>query len=225
MSIHPRTNRFPTFIDLYPGLNEKTKVLDFGGNRGNLLYFSNYQITESNYTSVDVSYDSLLSGKKDYPNANWIYYNRKSFMYNNYGSQKIEFPNIDNYYDVCFAFSVFTHTDFWEKKRTINWLKTKANTVLISFLDIEDIIIKNFFYEKRTKDYGKCIDFVNQFGKILYLIDNDLIYNNVEQLDYQECNHFLTFYNKNFLQSVFPDAEIIISKNSPHHPFLRFKND
>ena len=46
--IHPRdasTNRFPIFEELNPNYSYDS-LLDFGGNQGNLLYFSEGKINE-----------------------------------------------------------------------------------------------------------------------------------------------------------------------------------
>jgi hypothetical protein len=53
---------------------EQATVLDFGGNRGNALMAG--RIKASNYWCIDVSWDAIDRGRRDYPEAHWIFYDR-----------------------------------------------------------------------------------------------------------------------------------------------------
>ena len=69
--IHPRnetTNRYPLFHEIFGNTNEST-VLDFGGSSGNLLYFSEGNIKEENYTCIDIVENAIMQGKAEFSNA------------------------------------------------------------------------------------------------------------------------------------------------------------
>lgn len=101
-----------------------------------------------------------------------------------------------------------THTDWQEFKLYVNYLKLYATKVIVSFIDINNKKMKEFFYNKRCKDYGSCVDFRNINNDYFYLIDNKTIINNTE-IYKEKCNHFINFYHKDFLLSQFKKSKII----------------
>ena len=125
-----------------------------GGNRGNLLYFSNNEIEQNNYTCIDVNIEAIKQGKKDFPNAIFLHWNKFNPMYNYNGNINEPLPILDLKFDIAFAYSVITHTDWQEFKLYVDYLKQYANDVIISFIDIDNNEIKEFFYNKRCNDYG-----------------------------------------------------------------------
>tara|TARA_R110000868_G_scaffold118588_3_gene314464 strand:+ start:2514 stop:2828 length:315 start_codon:yes stop_codon:yes gene_type:complete len=85
---------FKQFVDDYA---DKT-ILDFGGNRGNLISYSNGQIKEENYTCLDLSIQALNIVLDEHPDASVIYWDRYHKTYNPRGSRTKEFPS-NNHYD------------------------------------------------------------------------------------------------------------------------------
>jgi len=226
MSLHPRnnnTNRFHLFEQLFPNFTVSDKLLDFGGNRGNLLYFSNGKITQQNYTSVDVSLESIEQGKEEFPDANFIYYDRWSSMYNHSGNSNLNFPYISKKQDYIFSFSVFTHTDYNELTQTLNWFedfdyKSSAH----SLLDIRCRDTVKWFYEKRCNDYGYCEDILslvdNPEVNIVYLYDNHTVVINKEQAPKINSDHFITFYDIDWIKK---KLNISVERPVPDlHPFI-----
>ena len=86
---------------------EDAKVLDFGGNRGTLL--SSGRIQENNYWCIDVSRDAIEQGRRDYPDAHWIFYDRYNFHFNPGGIAGFPIPLRERMFDYIVAYSVFTH--------------------------------------------------------------------------------------------------------------------
>ena len=76
------------------------KILDYGGNRGNLLYFSQSKILQQNYTCIDVEEDAIALGKQEFPDATSIHYNKFSLMYNN-GNLNEPFPVFTDEFEFC----------------------------------------------------------------------------------------------------------------------------
>ena len=98
--------------DLYTPLSkilnlQNLSILDWGGSKGNLIRSSNGKILPTNYTSVDVDLEAITLGKKDYPEADWIYLDLYSPMYNPAGNEDIQLPKK---YDIIFSFSIFSRS-------------------------------------------------------------------------------------------------------------------
>jgi SAM-dependent methyltransferase len=87
---------------------EQATVLDFGGNRGNALMAG--RIKESNYWCIDVSWDAIERGQRDYPEAHWIFYDRYNFEFNPTGTPDLPVPDLGRKFDYVLAYSVFSHT-------------------------------------------------------------------------------------------------------------------
>ncbi len=64
-------------------------VLDFGGNQGNLLVDSNGRICPQDYYCVDVIREAIDEGRKQFPEAHWVHYNRYNCSFNPEGTVDI----------------------------------------------------------------------------------------------------------------------------------------
>lgn len=231
MAIHERStlsNKIHVFSDIFKEFTDDATVLDFGGNQGNLLYFSNGAIKEHNYTCIDVSLAAIHKGNREFPKSNWIYYNKYNWAYNHAGNVNESFPRIFKKQDFIWAYSVFTHTDFDELKNTIEWFYS-LNPIngAISILDINNKNIVDYFTEKRIDEYGECTD-LNQYKNcdIIYFGNNDSIIANTEKLPPNNFSHFLSFYNLDWLEqqlkSHFPSIHIKYLPNN-FSPFIILK--
>ena len=229
--IHPREpNIFPLFDNLVNSDITGKKILDFGGNRGNLIHFSNGIILEEDYTSLDIDKDALDAGKLEFPNATWIWYNRYNYMYNSTGSVNAKFPIFKNNFDYIWTFSVVTHTDLLEFVKILQWMKNFDNAkVMVSFLDKSSEKNLEFFYNKRVKKYGNCInicDYRNRDDiKYFYLINSDQVVVNTSTYPPISSNEFLTFYDIDFLKKYLVNNGIMCNIEKPKNsnfPFVVF---
>jgi cyclopropane fatty-acyl-phospholipid synthase-like methyltransferase len=184
--------------DLYTPLStilnlQNLSILDWGGSKGNLIRSSNGKILSSNYTSVDVDLEAITLGKKDYPEADWIYLDLYSPMYNAAGNADIQLPKK---YDIIFSFSIFSHTTFEYFIETIDTLKTYLTPngkIYVSMISQEDKLLLNTFKTRRAARYGSCDDFINN-DSYFYLVDNK-----IEEEVPLQCEYLLTVYNEEFL--------------------------
>mgnify|MGYP003146627922 CR=1 FL=1 len=211
MAIVPFKDSFRRATSLFLFVDwANAKILDWGGNNGNLLKASNGLINPSNYTCVDVGLDSIEQGKKEIPDATWIHWNRWNTCYNPTGENNLEYPALEKY-DVVFSQSVYTHISFQEFSEAISKFKTSllpggysCHTYVSTTRS--QIWLRDILYKKRIKDYGSCYQYYNGFENIkdyCYLIDNQ------EPTDIfpdYETNQCVTLYNDNFLLEVFPEA-------------------
>lgn len=85
------------------------RVLDFGGNVGNILLDPNCEIEHDKYWSLDVSRDAITEGRRRYPDANFVFYDRYNFEYNPTGRPGLPVPDLGPRFDFILGWSVFTH--------------------------------------------------------------------------------------------------------------------
>ena len=228
-NIHPRTentNRFPLFEEIFKDI-DNSKVFDFGGSSGNLLYFSNGKILENNYTCLDVSQDAINSGLNEFPNATWIHYNRFNWMYNRDGNRDMQFPDVDINQDIIWAYSVFSHVDANEFISTIKWFqKIKYKKLAVSFLDIDGEEVKQYFYNKRVNDYGSCnkeiLTLSSKNSYSAYFFNNSDLEVNKYTCKHIPADHFLSFFSINWLLTELNNLGIEATIVRPTNTFIPF---
>jgi SAM-dependent methyltransferase len=188
---------FTYFKMLHPEITNGT-VLDYGSGYGNFLYTSNGEFPQENYTAVDVDKQSLNEGKRLFPNANFLHYNALNLAYNPTGVTDRRPMLQDRYYDTIVSYgTVPVVTTIEDSIETINWLFNvlrPGGKMLLSWMDVDNQILKDYYYKKRTKDYGSC-------GKIetddyVYLCDN-------KTSKIAKCEHqLLIFFKEKYLSSL-----------------------
>ena len=211
-ALHPRSNktdRSPYFYRIFNDIANNS-VLDFGGNQGNLLHFVE-EIDESKYTCIDVNLSSLESGAKEFPKAKWIHYNKYNWAYHHEGNFNEPFPVVPKH-DYVYAYSVFSHTSLDDFYQSLKYFISRANKkVAVSFLSTDDYPVINWFYEKRIKDYGTCIDirdYVTSDYNSVYFMDNNIQVFNQEVYGKHDVRFFLALYNKKYLIEYLADRGI-----------------
>lgn len=85
------------------------RVLDFGGNAGNILLDPACRIEPANYWCIDVSRDSITMGKERHPQGNFIFYDRYNFEYNPTGEIGLPIPDPGVRFDFILGWGVVPH--------------------------------------------------------------------------------------------------------------------
>jgi 2-polyprenyl-3-methyl-5-hydroxy-6-metoxy-1,4-benzoquinol methylase len=195
------------------------KVLDFGGNIGNILSDSNSAIDHANYWCIDVSKHAIDIGQRRHPMANFLFYNRQNPEFNPSGTKDLDVPDIGNEFDFILAYSVFTHTSRAEMLDLVNQLKpllAPGGRLVFSFLDPNyvppGITDRNLiaFLRKRIRNSNSLA--VEALARIAggaawcTLVDQSLF---VETEGY--CNGrngvahgYLAFYTAEYMRTLFP---------------------
>jgi len=124
------------YFEQYTQFEGKT-VLDFGCNKANFVSYKPH----GNYTGMDIKLDTINKNKFDFPDYKFLYYDGYNHMYNPDGKQKLE---LKNHYDVCVAFSVFTHMEIQETIDTLKILKEHSDKIYLSYFSNKD----KFAYDK-----------------------------------------------------------------------------
>lgn len=154
---------FEQIVDNY----ENQTILDFGGNRGNLIRTSSGKILPENYTCLDISKDALKVLEKENPGVSSIHWNRYDRVYNSDGNDNEPFPKL-KHYDIVFANSVFTHHKISEMLYCLRNLYNCSNTIYFTYIDPTNTT----FFERFEEKYGG-VDWSRSEGKDLsYLVSN-----------------------------------------------------
>lgn len=114
------------------------RVLDFGGNYGNLLRDPEGSIDQGKFWCMDVSRDAIQMGKEAFPKAHWIFYDRYNIQFNPDGIKGLRIPDTGAEFDFILAYSVFTHTSKAEMIDLVSQLRgvlTDRGTLAFTFLD------------------------------------------------------------------------------------------
>jgi len=187
-------NTWLYFRSLHETLRKET-VLDFGSNYGMFLDSGKQFFPQEQYTGIDVDLEAIDEGRKLFPNARFIHYNRYNPMYNPLGD-KNAWPDLDEKFDTVISYSVLTHATVEDTLDTIAWLYNRVKPggkMFISWLDVENRQALKFFYAKRTYEFGRCDKI--ETDDYVYLIDDKV---SKEPRD----GMFLTFYKKDYLSSL-----------------------
>lgn len=113
-------------------------VLDFGGNRGNILRDPTCQINPRNYHCLDIIKDAIDEGRSKFPEAHWFHYDRYNCSFNPTGVVELPIPDLGHKFDIILAYSVFTHTTLAEMKDLVRQLEAQlapGGTLAFTFID------------------------------------------------------------------------------------------
>ena len=196
----------------HPDWSDK-RVLDFGGNKGNLLLDPACTIRHENYYCLDIIRDAIEEGRKTFPQANWFHYDRYNCSFNPEGVVDQSVPDLGVEFDFILAYSVFTHTAWEETKDLVEQLRARlapGGALAFTFIDphcglrwrlekynsadrIDALLAKS-----RDADWCSLVNgtelYVNSSGTWDEAPENCITYN--------------VYYTENFLRAQFPDAKI-----------------
>ena len=209
-SIFPRSPRLEFFdIMLKKPDWKNSKILDIGGNRGNLLEdgIKTGDISPVNYYCLDVDKSAIEFGQSQHPDANWFHHQAFNHMYNPEGVDNTKFPFDDNMFDIVVAYSVYSHTTFSQLKFDISEIQRVSKSNAVVAFTVVDKLSAEYFTSKRREDYpGKtCVThediLLTDIEDYKYFIDNDLL---IDQLNNTHgVEHLVTIYNTDWLSKQF----------------------
>ena len=183
---------FPSFyyFENYVACDLNTKILDFGSNWGNYINSNPGVFDNKNYTGVDIDFQAIAEGKRLFPEANWVWYDRYNPVYNPTGQSVL--PNLDQKFDLVISYSVFTHMPLEDMLETLDYLYDNLNpggTICFSYCNIDNYKCVEWFRERRENcDPVQSQDYV-------YLINNKTSL----EPPAEQVRHFVVFYKREFL--------------------------
>jgi len=202
------------------------RVLDFGGNAGNLLRDENCTIEPQNYYCVDVLKEALAEGATRFPQAHWIHYDRYNCSFNPEGVSELEVPDAGTEFDMILAYSVFTHTTRPEMNDLVQQLlrRLKPEGVLaFTFIDPHfnpwpstyDGTTLRWRLEKFVRggavvSVDELMEQCREASWCALVNGTDLFINNngVWKEERETCITYHMYYTVEFLQREFPSAII-----------------
>ena len=209
------------------------KVLDFGGNVGNLLRDSNSSIEPEDYWCIDVDKNALERARALYPKSRWVFYNRYCFFFNPHGIPNLTLPELDQAFDYIVAYSVFantTQTDMLQLVKQLEGLLAKDGVLAFTFIDPHYFSWpgkypgNNFEWrlerEKQlAREAGTTLD-INvreltsraQNAEWLMLVNGDDLYIETEDIQPYEPEQQKTchaFYTEKYMKNLFPHATVL----------------
>lgn len=198
------------------------KVLDFGGNVGTFLASAGGEVDQADYWCVDLNPAVVEQGRRTYPRAHFVHYNRYSPQYNPYGIRHLPVPDCGVKFDIILAFSVFTHVDRREMVELVGSLR--------SMLSRGGVLVFTFFdphYDRSLSDPtlppGSAIGhyFESQSGggmrrqpQWYVLIDEELYVEPGDDFCHQTrvgkpLESYCSFFTTDYMRSLFPDARVL----------------
>jgi SAM-dependent methyltransferase len=207
------------------------RVLDFGGNEGNLLMDHNCTIDPENYYCVDVLEEALAEGRTRFPQAHWIHYNRYNCSFNPEGIHGLPVPDLGVRFEMILAYSVFTHTTREEMHSLVDELRAylaPGGILGFTFIDPEfhpwpaaypgnnlrwrleksqranpGVDVDSLLAQSSGSEWCALVD-----GSRLHVNNNGIWHDEVQQ-----CLSYNVYYTVDFLQKEFPDATILPPAN------------
>ena len=191
------------------------RVLDFGGNKGNLLLDPACTIRHENYYCLDIIRDAIEEGRKTFPQANWYHYDRYNCSFNPDGVVDQQVPAWGVEFDFILAYSVFTHTTWEETKDLVEQLRGRlapGGRLAFTFIDPHWGSNLRWRLEKRnTADRVEALLAESRDADWSSLVNGTELYVNSsgawDQVA-ENCITYNVYYTENFLRSQFPGAQI-----------------
>jgi SAM-dependent methyltransferase len=207
------------------------KVLDFGGNTGNLLSSPDCTIRHEDYYCLDVLRDALEVGRERFPRAHFVHYDRYSSQFNPGGVRHLPVPDCGVRFDFVFAFSVFTHTHPREMVELVGQLRRqllRGGVLAFTFCDpaydrsLSDprlpagSDVRKNLEQQRRKNTARDIDeLVERAGRSRWcvVIDEELYVEPGRELCLQERSgrpgeSYCSFFTVDYMRSLFPEATL-----------------
>jgi SAM-dependent methyltransferase len=220
--ISTRQTQFSYFDQLLERPKWKgSKILDFGGNVGTFLRGAGNHVDHDDYWCVDLNLDVVEQGRRTYPRAHFVHYNRYSSQYNPNGVRYLPIPDCGIKFDIILAFSVFTHTDRSEMLELVGSLR--------SMLASEGVLAFTFWdphYDRSLSDptlpSGSPVrHYLDSSGtderiqppQWCVLINDSLYVEPGDELCHQTrvgkpLESYCSFFTPDYIASLFPDATV-----------------
>lgn len=209
----------------YPDWSDKA-VLDFGGNEGNFLIDSGCAIRIENYYCIDVLKEALEEGRKRFPQAHWVHYNRYNRSFNPGGIEDLPIPEMGTEFEFILAYSVFTHTTREEMHELVDELMSRlapGGALAFTFMDPHYISLPETYSGSNLRWRLEMSNRENPDFPVDELLeqargaawcavaDGAQLYVNSNgdwRDDAQACRNYDVFYSVRFMRGEFPQAVI-----------------
>ena len=233
-----KTGQFTYFAQQLGEANWRGKnVLDFGGNVGNILRDPDSTIDHERYWCIEVVRESIEKGKLEFPESQWVFYDRYCFFFNPGGIRDLPLPGLEQRFDFILAYSVFTNTPRTDMLQLVSQLEDRLaehGTLAFTFIDphyrswpgrdLRNNLVwrleREIFLEGEK---GNTLDIdvaeLNQRAKDapwFVLVNGEDLYLETEatrEYAVEQQRTYHTFYTADYMKSLFPSAQILPPAN------------
>lgn len=231
--ISTRVTQFDYFDQVLEGPVWKgSKILDFGGNVGGFLTGAGGSVDHDDYWCIDLHQAAIEEGRRNFPRAHFVHYNRYSSEFNPKGVRYLPVPDCGLKFDIILAFSVFTHvhkSEMIELAGQLRSMLAASGAFAFTFIDgsydksLSDPAlppgsdVRKRLESRRVRNSPSDIDdIVGRAGRSNWcvLIDEDLHVEPGEELSHQERlgkagESYITYYKTEYMASLFPHAKVL----------------
>ena len=191
------------------------RVLDFGGNKGNLLLDPACTIRHRDYYCLDVISEAIEEGRKTFPDAHFLHYDFYNCSFNPEGVRELAVPDLGVEFDFILAYSVFTHTTFEEMKGLVAQLRqylAPGGSLAFTFIDPHWNSNLRWRLEKRNAaDRVETLLAQSRETQWCSLVNGTELYLNSAgtwESQTEDCVTYNVFYTEEFMRAQFPHATI-----------------
>ncbi|MBV9494760.1 MAG: class I SAM-dependent methyltransferase [Acidobacteria bacterium] len=212
------------------------KVLDFGGNIGTFLVGAGDRVQADDYWCIDINREVVEQGRREWPRAHFLHFDRYSPQYNPRGTRNLPIPDPGLRFDFIFAFSVFTHTDRSEMIELVGglrrmlaprgalaftfcdprWDRSQSDPSLPPGSDVRKMLERHGDAKSRSAKSRAEMDAIvarAMRSQWCVLIDTDLYVDPGDELSNQvrsgnALESYCSYFNAEYMATLFPDAEI-----------------
>jgi SAM-dependent methyltransferase len=221
--VSTRATQFPYFDEILarPAWRGR-RILDFGGNVGTFLESAGAHVDHEDYWCIDLNPAVIEEGRRVYPRAHFLHFNRYSPQYNPHGVRRQPIPNCaGTKFDFILAFSVFTHvdqTEMLELVRSLRRMLSPEGILAFTFLDPQfDRSLSNPSMPRGSNvlfNLGpRRSEKVLKGARWFVLLDNQIYIEPGDALCHQmrrgkALESFCSFFTADYMKSLFPGATI-----------------
>jgi len=218
-----RQTQFSYFDQLLEGpVWSGRKILDFGGNVGGFLVSAGDQLDHDDYWCLDVTQAAIDEGRRTFPRAHFVFYNRYSSYFNPNGIRNLPVPDLGLKFDIILAFSVFTHTHQQEMLELVEQLR--------SMLVAGGVFAFTFCDPSSDSGVSREIESMGETNKPNWCVEVN------EKLYFEPGNEFCqqerrgkpgesycSYFTASYMASLFPGATVLppVSPESQHCCILK----
>ena len=220
--VSTRQTQFPYFSEVldHPVWKGR-RILDFGGNVGTFLASAGDKVDAEDYWCIDINRAVIEHGRRTYPRAHFVHFNRYSPQYNPYGIRNLALPDCGVTFDIILGFSVFTHVDAHEMVESVSALRRMlAPDGVLAFTFFEprydrsvsdptlprgSTVLRNLGPRGGTEMVKRARWFVIIDDR-LYVEPGSTVHHQTRQGRPHES--YCSFFTAEFMHSLFPDATI-----------------
>ena len=204
------------------------RVLDFGGNKGNLLLDPACAIRHQDYYCLDVIREAIDEGRRTFPDAHFIHYDRYNCSFNSDGARDLPLPDLGVEFDFILAYSVFTHTTFDEMTDLIGQLQqhlARNGVLALTFIDPHwsDNLRWRLQQRNSTHRVEKLLEQTRDAQWCSLVNGTELYVNSAGNWESQtdDCITYNVYHTEEFMRAQFPHGTIKIPVNHERqHCFL-----